>query len=85
VGREPRGAGVSLKSVAGAFAMTIAASPHSAGRVRPQPPLPPASYAPPALASTGSAAPHPTRLATTPAPEPTAAPAEESAAQARDE
>jgi serine/threonine-protein kinase len=82
VGRGPRGAGVSLKSVAGAFAMTIAASPHSPGRARPQPPAP---YAPPALASTGSAAPHPTRSATAPAPESTTAPAEESPAEARDE
>jgi serine/threonine-protein kinase len=38
LGREPHGAGVSLKSVAGAFAMTLAASPRPALHTRPQPP-----------------------------------------------
>jgi serine/threonine-protein kinase len=41
LGREPRGAGVSLKSVAGAFAMTLAASSHGASRPRPTPPVSP--------------------------------------------
>ena len=38
LGREPHGAGVSLKSVAGAFALTLATSPRPVARTRPQSP-----------------------------------------------
>jgi serine/threonine-protein kinase len=57
LGREPHGAGVSLKNVAGAFAVTLASGPHPPpARSRPAAPMPgsPASPSRPKSASSGN-------------------------------